>query len=71
VARLYAVGSGWPRAANGAAGDQVQDRLQPIGHVPVDLNLTVFGDYRHLGTLAMHVGSDVDRYRRASFPELV
>jgi hypothetical protein len=50
--------------------DQVQDRLHPVDHVPVDLHLTVLGDHRHLRTLAVHVDSDVDRHRRASSPEL-
>jgi hypothetical protein len=54
--------------AGGQIADQLQDRLHPVDHVPVDLHLTVLGDHRHLGTLAMHVDSDVDRHRRASFP---
>src|SRR5438552_3899744 len=29
-------------------------------------NLTVLGDHRHLGTLAMHVDTDVDRHCRVS-----
>jgi len=35
--------------------DQPQERLRPVDHVLVQLHLTVLGDHRHLGALAVHI----------------
>jgi hypothetical protein len=49
---------------------QPQERRRAVHHVPVQLHLAVLGDHRHLGPLAVHVDTDVDRHCRVSFPEL-
>jgi hypothetical protein len=59
------------RRAGRQLADQLQDRLAPIHHVVVELNLAVPGDDRHLRALAVHVDSHVNRHCRVSFPELV
>jgi hypothetical protein len=50
------------------ATDHPQDRLCPIGHIPVSQHLTTGAGDRHLGPLAMHADPDVNRHHRASFP---
>jgi hypothetical protein len=50
--------------------DQPQHRLRSAAHVLVQLHFAVLGDYRHLGPLAVHVDTDVNRHCRVSFPEL-
>ena len=40
--------------------DQPQQRLGAVHHVLVQLHLSVLGDYRHLGPLAVHIDADVD-----------
>ena len=66
-----------PNAASNATG--VPAGRSPISrsigsdavhHVLVQLHLAVLGDHRHLGALAVHVDSDVDRHCRVSSPEL-
>src|SRR6516164_749687 len=47
--------------------DHLQDRLHPVRHVAVDENLALGIDDRHLGALAVHVDSDVDRHCRPPF----
>ena len=51
--------------------DQPQQRLRPVDRVLVQLHLSVLGDYRHLGPLAVHVDADVNRQCRVSSAELV
>jgi hypothetical protein len=50
--------------------DQPEHRLRAVHHVLVQLHLSVLGDYRHLGPLAVHIDADVDRHCRVSSPEL-
>jgi len=58
------------RRAGGQVPDQPEQRLGPVDHVLVELDRAVLGDYRHLGALAMHVDTDVNRHCRVSSPEL-
>jgi hypothetical protein len=58
------------RRARRQGADHPQDRLHPVRHVPVGQHLAILVDHRHLGPLAVHVDTDIDRHRRASFPEL-
>ena len=44
----------------GQVPDQPQQRLGAVHHVLVQLHLSVLGDYRHLGPLAVHIDADVD-----------
>src|SRR4029077_4518686 len=47
--------------------DHLQDRLHPVGHIPVGEHLPRLVDDRHLGALAVHVDSDVNRHCRPLF----
>jgi len=58
------------RRARGQVTDQPEHRLRSVHHVLVELHLSVLGDYRHLGPLAVHIDADVDRHCRVSSPEL-
>jgi hypothetical protein len=55
------------RGARRQAADHLQDRLRPMGHVPVRQDLTALIDHRHLGALAVHIDSDVNRHCRPPF----
>jgi hypothetical protein len=48
------------RRPRGQLADQPQERLGAVHHVLVQLHLSVLGDHRHLGALAVHVDADVD-----------
>ena len=48
-----------------------QVQLLAVHQLPVQLHLAVLGDHRHLRPLAVHIDSNVNRYCRASFSELV
>jgi hypothetical protein len=56
------------RGARRQATDHLQNRLRPIGHVPVGEHLGFGVDDRHLRALAVHVDPDVNRHHQASFP---
>ena len=45
----------------------MKDRLDPVGHVPVREHPAILIDHRHLGALAVHVDSGVDRHCRPPF----
>jgi hypothetical protein len=55
------------RGARRQIADHAQDRLHAVGHVPVGEHPAILIDDRHLRALAVHVDSDVNRHRRASF----
>jgi hypothetical protein len=48
--------------------DQPEHRLRPVHHVLVQLHLTVLSDHRHLGPLAVHIDTDVDRHAGSPLP---
>jgi len=56
------------RRARRQAAEHAEDGLHAVGHVPVGEYLANLVDDRHLGPLAVHVDSDVDRHNWASFP---
>jgi hypothetical protein len=58
------------RRAGRQVTDQPQHRLGAVHHVFVELHRAVLGDHRHLGALAVHVDTDVNRHCRVSSPEL-
>ena len=53
------------RGARRQAADHRQDRRHAVVHVAVGEHLAILIDDRHLGALAVHVDSDVDRHCRA------
>jgi len=59
---------GFSRRAGRQVADQPQQRLGPVDRVLVQLYLSVLGDYRHLGTLAVHNDADVNRHSSSPSP---